>query len=240
MKPFRIVAVALGGVTILLLAAAPAAQASAAVNVPCSGPAGGLPGLLWAIGHAVTALAARVAADVRRPRHYLAGRLDSVQITTVIDGQDELLVTLTTSGTQAPGSPLAGVFSITAHDCSLGRVKRWQHEHTPLRAYLSHDGAIMLADPALGGNAPCAPPPLAPGIPTRRQLPKTARRRTAHNHHGTTHWPRQARSQSPRKGRAADDLCDHRALHRRQGQRLHRRMPGRLHLRRPPDALHPP
>jgi hypothetical protein len=28
----------------------------------------------------------------------------------------------------------------------------------PLRAYRSHDGAIMLADPALGGNAPCEPP----------------------------------------------------------------------------------
>jgi hypothetical protein len=29
---------------------------------------------------------------------------------------------------------------------------------TPLRAYLSHDGAIVLADPALGGKAPCEPP----------------------------------------------------------------------------------
>jgi len=28
-----------------------------------------------------------------------------------------------------------------------------------LRAYLSQDGAIMLADPALGGGAPCDPTP---------------------------------------------------------------------------------
>jgi hypothetical protein len=26
-----------------------------------------------------------------------------------------------------------------------------------LRAYLSHDGAIMLAEPVLGGNAACEP-----------------------------------------------------------------------------------
>jgi hypothetical protein len=118
----------------------------------------GFPVLLWAIGRAVTALAAQVPAATGRSRHYLAGRLDGVQITAVIDGQGELLVTLTTSDGQAIGSPLAGVFSITAYDCSLSRVKRWHHEHTPLRAYLSHDGALMLADPALGGNAPCQPP----------------------------------------------------------------------------------
>jgi hypothetical protein len=40
----------------------------------------------------------------------------------------------------------------------LTRVRRWHDERTPLRAYPSHDGAIMLADPALGGNAPCEPP----------------------------------------------------------------------------------
>jgi hypothetical protein len=120
--------------------------------------AAGFPVLLWATGRAVTALAARVPADSRRPPHYLAGRLDGIQITTVIDGHDELLVTLTTTSTQATRSPLAGIFRITAHDCSLTRVKRWHHEHTTLRAHLSPDGAIMLADPALGGNAPCEPP----------------------------------------------------------------------------------
>ena len=56
------------------------------------------------------------------------------------------------------GTPLAGVFRITASTCSLARVRRWRDESTPLRAYLSCDGAIMLADPALGGNAPCEPP----------------------------------------------------------------------------------
>jgi len=50
------------------------------------------------------------------------------------------------------------VFRITASTCSLTRVRRWRDESTPLRAYLSYDGAIMLADPALGGNAPCEPP----------------------------------------------------------------------------------
>ena len=52
MKHFRIVTAGLGGVTILLLAAAPAAQASATVNVPCSGPAGGPAGLVAAISAA--------------------------------------------------------------------------------------------------------------------------------------------------------------------------------------------
>jgi hypothetical protein len=52
MKPFRIVTAALGGVTILLLAAAPVAQASATVNVPCSGPAGGPAGLIAAVSTA--------------------------------------------------------------------------------------------------------------------------------------------------------------------------------------------
>ena len=88
-----------------------------------------------------------------RSRHYLAGRLDGVQITTIIDYGDELLVNLATRD-----APLATVFRITATTCSLTRVRRWHHESTPLRAYLSHDGAIMLADPALGGNAPCEPP----------------------------------------------------------------------------------
>lgn len=69
--------------------------------------AAGFPALLWAIGRAVTAMAARVPAASGRPRHYLAGRLFGVQITTVIEGHDELLVTLAASGAQAAGSPLA-------------------------------------------------------------------------------------------------------------------------------------
>ena len=65
----------------------------------------------------------------------------------------ELLVSLATQA----GGPLAGVFRVTAEECSLTRVIRWHHEGTPLRGYLSQDGAIMLADPALGGNAACEP-----------------------------------------------------------------------------------
>jgi hypothetical protein len=77
----------------------------------------------------------------------------AVQITAIIDYGNELLVSLATQD-----APLAGVFGITASTCSLTRVRRWHDESTTLRAYLSHDGAIMLADPALGGNAPCEPP----------------------------------------------------------------------------------
>jgi hypothetical protein len=153
----------------------------------------GFPVLLWAIGRAVTALAARVPADLR-PRHYLAGRLDGVQITTVIDGHDELLVTLTTPGAHATASPLAGVFRITADGCSLNRVKRWQHEHTPLRAYLSHDGAIMLANPTLGGNAPCEPPAHHPAQPHAGNLPRPP---AATRHIATTAGPTSPRGVKP-------------------------------------------
>jgi hypothetical protein len=52
-----------------------------------------------------------------------------------------------------------------------------RREH-PLRAYLSHDGAVMLADPALGGNAPCEPPATQGTSHTRDQA-------TPHNHSAT-------------------------------------------------------
>jgi hypothetical protein len=115
--------------------------------------AAGLVLLLWVIGRAVTAAGNRIPPAQGRSRHYLAGRLDGVQITTITGYGDELLVSLATRD-----APLAGVFRVTASTCSLTRVRRWHDEGTPLRAYLSHDGAIMLADPALGGNAPCEPP----------------------------------------------------------------------------------
>jgi hypothetical protein len=115
--------------------------------------AAGLVLLLWAIGRAVTAAGNRIPPAQGRPRHYLAGRLDGVRITTITGYGDELLVSLATQD-----APLAGVFHVTASTCSLARVRRWHDESTPLRAYLSHDGATMLADPALGGNAPCEPP----------------------------------------------------------------------------------
>ena len=115
--------------------------------------AAGLVLLLWAIGRAVTAAGNRIPPAQGRSCHHLAGRLGGVRITTIIDYGDELLVSLATHDV-----PLAGVFRIAASTCSLTRVRRWHDESTPLRAYLSHDGAIMLADPALGGNAPCEPP----------------------------------------------------------------------------------
>jgi hypothetical protein len=119
--------------------------------------AAAFPLLLWAIGRTVTAMGERV--PYSRSRQYLAGRLYGVQISGVIDGDDELLVILTTQITGDPQAtrPLDKVFRVTASECSLGRVRRWRDEGTLLRAYLSHDGALMLADPALGGNAACEP-----------------------------------------------------------------------------------
>jgi len=122
--------------------------------------AAGFPLLLWAIGRAVTAAGERAPHGLGRPRHYLAGRLDAVQITALIDGGDELLVSLTAQATgahPAASNLLAKVFRATASECSLPRVRRWRDEGTLLRAYLSDDGALMLADPALGGNAACEP-----------------------------------------------------------------------------------
>jgi hypothetical protein len=109
--------------------------------------------LLWAIGRGMTAAAAWVPSAGGRSRQYLAGRLYGVRITTVVVYDGELLVSL---ATQADG-PLAGIFRVTASQCSLDRVRRWRDEGTPLRGYLSHDGAVMLADPMLGGNAACEP-----------------------------------------------------------------------------------
>jgi hypothetical protein len=115
--------------------------------------AAGLVLLLWVIGRAVTATGNRIPRAQGRSRHYLAGRLDGLPIATIVDYGDELLVGLATQD-----APLAGVFRITARACSLTRVRRWHRESTPLRAYLSHNGATMLADPALDGSAPCEPP----------------------------------------------------------------------------------
>jgi hypothetical protein len=83
-----------------------------------------------------------------------------VRIAALVYGEDELLVSLADRAADAPrfdGDPLAGVFRVTASECSLARVRRWRNEGTSLRAYLSNDGAVMLADPVLGGNAACEP-----------------------------------------------------------------------------------
>jgi len=98
------------------------------------------PLLLWAIGHAVTAIGERALYGFGRRHQYLAGRLDGVRIIATVEGENEFLVTLATQtadATRATGDPLEG---------------------TPLRACLSEDGAVMLADPVLGGNAACEPP----------------------------------------------------------------------------------
>jgi hypothetical protein len=121
--------------------------------------AAAFPLLLWAIGCAVTVIGER-APYSRGRKQYLAGRLYGVRITALVNGGDELLISLTTQTTdesQAVSRPLAKVFRVTASECSLARVRRWRDEGTALRAYLSHDGAIMLADPVLGGNAACEP-----------------------------------------------------------------------------------
>lgn len=80
-------------------------------------------------------------------------------ITVLIDGGNELLVLISVAGhaRRATSGPLAKVFRVTARECSLAPVRRWQDEDTLLRAYLSQDGAAMLADPVLGGNAACEP-----------------------------------------------------------------------------------
>jgi hypothetical protein len=116
--------------------------------------AAAFPLLLWAIGRAVTAAGSRVPPSGARPRQYLAATLTGVRITAVVTGDGELLATLA-----APGyGRLAATYRISASECSLARVIRWRDENTRLRACLSQDGAIMLADPALGGNAACELP----------------------------------------------------------------------------------
>ena len=112
------------------------------------------------VGGALVRITELVWPDGGRSYHYLAGTLYGVRITALIDGGDELLVSLTAPAAAAPlaaSGPLDKVFRVTASECSLARVRRWRDEGTLLRAYLSHDGAIMLADPMLGGNAACEP-----------------------------------------------------------------------------------
>lgn len=140
----------------------------------------GLPVLLWAIGRAVTTTAERAGHGLGLPRQYLAGRLQGVQISALVDGGDELLISLSTPATgtasRAMGE-LSKVFRVTARECSLTRVRRWRDEGTVLRAYLSKDGAIMLADPMLGGNAACEP-----AIPA---VQRTGRQAIPHDHSPT-------------------------------------------------------
>jgi hypothetical protein len=75
--------------------------------------------------------------------------------------------TRTTNEAQPSSKPLDRVFRVTASECSLDRVRRWRDEGTLLRAYLSHDGALVLADPVLGGNAACEPATVTRQAPKR-------------------------------------------------------------------------
>jgi hypothetical protein len=124
------------------------------------------PVLLWTIGRAVTATGGRAPGSRGQPRQYLAGRLDGVRIAALIDGGDELLVSLTTPATNAnpaTGGALAQVFRVTASECSLGRVRRWRGEATILRGYLSPDGATSLPIPRWAGTPPANQLPPSPG-----------------------------------------------------------------------------
>lgn len=135
----------------------------------------GFPLLLRAIGRAVTAAGEQAAHGLGLPRQYLAGRLYGVQISALVDGGDELLISLSIPATgtaRARGDPLAPVFRVTASQCSLTRVRRWHHEGAVLRAYLSKDGAIMLADPTLGGNASCEPSTPIAQRPSKQAIPQ--------------------------------------------------------------------
>lgn len=126
------------------------------------------PLLLWAIGRAVTAAGERCPDGLGRRRQYLAGRQDGVRISALVHGEGELLASFS-----AQASGLRGkVFRITASECSLARVQRWHDEGTPLSAYLGDDGAVMLADPVLGGNAACEPAVTAIRRPGARTIPQ--------------------------------------------------------------------
>lgn len=71
--------------------------------------AAAFPPLLWAIGRAVTAMGEH--APYGRSHQYLAGRLYGVRITALIDGGDELLVSLVT---QTTGSALTCTVALPA------------------------------------------------------------------------------------------------------------------------------
>ena len=142
------------------------------------------PLLLWAISRTVTATGERAPYSRGRAPHYLAGRLDGVRITALIDGGDELLVSLTpqiTDESQAAGHPLGRVFRITASECSLARVRRWRDEGTLLRAYLGHDGASCSPIPRWAGMPPANRPPPSPGRPASGRSPRISHQLTTAN-----------------------------------------------------------
>jgi hypothetical protein len=110
--------------------------------------------VLWAIGRAVTAAGSRRPAAAAPSRHYLAGRVHGVRITVVVAYEDELLAG---PDTGRRDDRVAGVFQVTGDRYCRARVQRWHRESARLRGYFGENGAIMLADPVLGGNAACEP-----------------------------------------------------------------------------------
>lgn len=116
--------------------------------------AASFPLLLWAIGRGVSAAGARVPADPAADRQYLAGRVHGARIADLLACGDELLVSL---AAPAGGGQLARVYLVTGDAYCRARAERWRREGTPLRVYLSADGAVQLVDPVLGGNVACEP-----------------------------------------------------------------------------------
>ncbi|MHB2023777.1 MAG: hypothetical protein ACYCO3_10675 [Mycobacteriales bacterium] len=108
--------------------------------------------VVWAAGRALTALAARNPSC--RTRQYLAGRVDRLRIAAVVAYEDELLVTL---AADVHPELAARAWRVAADASARTRLERWLDDATPLRAYRSADGAIMLADPVWGGNVACEP-----------------------------------------------------------------------------------
>jgi hypothetical protein len=72
----------------------------------------------------------------------------------VVTCEHEVLVSL--AGDPEADTP-SGTFRVETGSQSLTRLERWRSEATPLRAYLSADGALMLVDPVLGGCVACEP-----------------------------------------------------------------------------------
>jgi hypothetical protein len=101
--------------------------------------------LLWAIGRGVTA----------------AG--------------DELLISLSAKAADAAGAagdPLTPGIPGHRQPVLPGPGAALARERTVLRGYLSQDGAVMLADPVLGGNASCEPCITTVQQPARKTVPQ--------------------------------------------------------------------
>lgn len=103
-----------------------------------------------AVGRVLTMVAVRTPAG----RQYLAGRRDNLRVADFVVYGDELVVMFADDRNVG----LSAHTWWTANEpSSRHRLERWRGESTWLRAYLSADGGIMLADPWWGGNVACEP-----------------------------------------------------------------------------------